>query len=257
MSKIAFAVAAHPDDIEFGMAGTLLLLGNAGYELHYMNIANGSCGSVEMDAAATAAARLKEAANAAARLGAAFYPPFVPDIDIFYNKALLSQVGSVMRQVAPDILLIPAPRDYMEDHMNACRLAVTAAFCRTMPNWPVDPPRAPVLKDVTIYHAQPFGNRDDLGRVVKPDIYVDIASVVNQKAEALADHRSQKEWLDQSQGMDAYLDEMKAQGREVGIMSGTFESAEGWRRHNYRGLCAPDADPLCDALGELAIERQA
>ena len=43
--KHAFAVAAHPDDIEFVMAGTLILLRRAGYELHYMNIANGCCGS--------------------------------------------------------------------------------------------------------------------------------------------------------------------------------------------------------------------
>ncbi|MDQ6630443.1 MAG: PIG-L family deacetylase, partial [Verrucomicrobiota bacterium] len=32
--KTAFAIAAHPDDIEFMMAGTLLLLKNAGYEIH-------------------------------------------------------------------------------------------------------------------------------------------------------------------------------------------------------------------------------
>ena len=44
--KRAFAVAAHPDDIEFVMAGTLMQLADAGYELHYMNIANGCCGSI-------------------------------------------------------------------------------------------------------------------------------------------------------------------------------------------------------------------
>ncbi|MEO6036439.1 MAG: PIG-L family deacetylase, partial [Verrucomicrobiota bacterium] len=44
--KIAFAVAAHPDDIEFMMAGTLLLLKNAGYEIHYMNLSRGNCGSI-------------------------------------------------------------------------------------------------------------------------------------------------------------------------------------------------------------------
>ena len=44
-------MAAHPDDIEFVMAGTLIRLGQAGYELHYMNIANGCCGSTELSAA--------------------------------------------------------------------------------------------------------------------------------------------------------------------------------------------------------------
>ena len=47
MVKRAFAVAAHPDDIEFLMAGTLILLGHAGYELHYLTIANGCCGTAE------------------------------------------------------------------------------------------------------------------------------------------------------------------------------------------------------------------
>ena len=29
------AIAAHPDDIEFLMSGTMMLLAEAGYELHY------------------------------------------------------------------------------------------------------------------------------------------------------------------------------------------------------------------------------
>jgi LmbE family N-acetylglucosaminyl deacetylase len=35
--KAAIAIAAHPDDIEFVMAGTLVLLKRAGYETHYFN----------------------------------------------------------------------------------------------------------------------------------------------------------------------------------------------------------------------------
>jgi len=244
MTKRAFAVAAHPDDIEFGMAGTLILLGRAGYELHYMNIANGSCGSVEHDAETIAAIRLGEAQNAAQRLGATFHPPFLPDIAIFYEKSLLAKVGSVLREVAPSILLVPSPGDYMEDHMTACRLAVTAAFCRNMRNFPVDPPRLPVEQPVTVYHAQPCGNRDALGRRVEPDLFIDITDVLELKTAALAEHKSQKEWLDRSQGLDAYLAEMKRQSREMGEWSGCFEHAEGWRRHNHLGLCGPEDDPL-------------
>ena len=37
MSKrSAIAIAAHPDDIEFTMAGTLCLLREAGYTIHYL-----------------------------------------------------------------------------------------------------------------------------------------------------------------------------------------------------------------------------
>src|SRR6478736_4621779 len=49
--QTAFAVAAHPDDIEFYMAGTLLLLKQAGFEIHYMTLSNGSCGSLVHNAA--------------------------------------------------------------------------------------------------------------------------------------------------------------------------------------------------------------
>ena len=40
------AIAAHPDDIEIFMSGTFMLLKEAGYELHYMNVANGCCGNI-------------------------------------------------------------------------------------------------------------------------------------------------------------------------------------------------------------------
>ena len=161
--KRAFAVAAHPDDIEFVMAGTLILLAQAGYEIHYMNIANGCCGSSEFSAEHTAVAREKEAIAAADSIGAEFHPSLVNDLEIFYNDETLKQLAAVMREVSPEILLVHSPSDYMEDHMNACRLAVTAAFARGMPNYPTIPPRPPVEQTVTIYHAQPHGNRDPLG----------------------------------------------------------------------------------------------
>ena len=43
------AIAAHPDDIEFLMSGTMMLLAEAGYELHYMNLSSGDCGSSQHD----------------------------------------------------------------------------------------------------------------------------------------------------------------------------------------------------------------
>ena len=49
--KTVLAICAHPDDIEFLMAGTMIHLRNAGYELHYMTVANGSCGSNRYDTA--------------------------------------------------------------------------------------------------------------------------------------------------------------------------------------------------------------
>src|SRR5690606_6853572 len=110
-----------------------MLLGQQGYELHYMNLANGCCGSSEFDRETIAAMRLEEARQAAASIGAIFHEPLVPDLEVFYDRPTLLRLGSVMRDVAPEILLVHSPDDYMEDHMNACRLALTAAFSRGMP----------------------------------------------------------------------------------------------------------------------------
>jgi LmbE family N-acetylglucosaminyl deacetylase len=255
MAFRVFAIAAHADDIEFNMAGTLILLRRAGCEVHYMNIANGSCGSAQLDAEAIAVLRLREAKNAAGRIGAVFHPPLVPDIEIFYEKGLLARVGSIMRMVAPNILLVPSPQDYMEDHMIACRLAVTASFCRGMRNFPVDPPRAPVDGDVSVYHAQPHGNRDPLNNLVRPDFFIDIGSVIEEKAGILAEHKSQKEWLDHSQGVNAYLNTMRNFAGEMGALTNRCEFAEGWRRHNPLGLCAAAADPLVGLLREHSLEQ--
>lgn len=248
MPERAFAVAAHPDDIEFMMAGTLLLLGKAGYELHYMNVANGNCGTNKMSREEIEKVRTQEAANAAAKLGATYHRPIASDVEIFFNKELLAKLSAVMREVAPEILLVHSPDDYMEDHMNACRLAVTAAFTRGMPNYHTDPPHDPVAHDVTIYHAQPWSNRGQLNQLIHPQMFVDIELVIETKRAALIEHKSQKDWLDESQGLDSYLDEMVAQGREVGGLSGQYKYAEGWRRHNPQGYCAVDADPLAAAL---------
>ena len=73
MSRAVLAIGAHPDDIEFLMSGTLMLLGAAGFEMHYLNIANGSLGTVQYDTPTIVAMRRDEAAKAAASIGATYY----------------------------------------------------------------------------------------------------------------------------------------------------------------------------------------
>jgi len=254
MPKRVFAVAAHPDDIEFLMAGTLLRLAEAGYELHYLTIANGSCGTSDLPAEEIVRIRREESIAAAESLGAVYHESLVGDLEIFYEPGLLARVAAVMRDVAPEILLTQSPSDYMEDHQNACRLAVTAAFVRGMCNVVTDPRREPVTGDVAVYHAQPHGNREPLRRAVQPDLFVDVTDVLERKRMTLACHQSQKRWLDESQGMDSYLTAMEGFSREVGRMSGRFEFAEGWRRRLHLGYGPKGWDPLRDALGEFALE---
>src|ERR1051326_6469500 len=65
VDRTAIAIGAHPDDIEFYMAGTLLLLKEAGYEIHYLNVASGNCGSTEYNSATTRSIRNTEGRAAA------------------------------------------------------------------------------------------------------------------------------------------------------------------------------------------------
>jgi len=257
VTKRAFAIAAHPDDIEFQMGGTLILLGKAGYELHYMNIANGSCGSETLGKNEIVAIRRNEAMKAAESIGAQCHESMTDDFGIFYEPDLLGRLAAVMREVAPEILLVQSPEDYMEDHQNASRLAVAAAFVRGIPNFETDPPTDPVDQPVTVYHAQPHGNRGPLGKTIRPGVFVDITSVIEEKTAMLAMHESQKTWLDVSQGMDSYLANMKQQAAEVGVLSGRYALAEGWRRRNPLGFCDADADPLLGALGDCAFAGHA
>jgi len=253
----AIAIAAHPDDIEFSMAGTLCLLRRAGYETHYLNVASGSCGSTRYKAAQLRRMRLREAKDAAAVLGATFHAGRVDDIEILYAVPLIRWLTGIMREVRPMVVLTHPPQDYMEDHTNTCRLVVTAAFARGMPNFRTTPVRRAWSGDVTVYHAMPHGLQDGLGRPVVPQLFVNTTSVQEEKLRALECHRSQQEWLQQTQGMNSYLRSMQDSARNMGRLSQKFDFAEGWCRHSSTGYCAEDADPLRDALtGDYLINSK-
>jgi LmbE family N-acetylglucosaminyl deacetylase len=249
LKPVAVAIAAHPDDIEFQMAGTLLLLEAAGFETHYINLCDGCRGSLTQNAAATRKTRAKEARQAAKILRARHHPPLARDLELSYDTQTLRRVAGLVREIRPRIVLTHSPQDYMEDHMIACRLAVTAAFAKGMPNFPTTPPRQSYQGDVAVYHCMPHGLRDGLRRRVVPGAFVNTAAVYETKLASLAAHQSQQQWLDASQGLNSYLAAMEAMSLELGKMSGQFRHAEGWRRHLHLGLSAHDDDPLAAALG--------
>ncbi|MCC7300021.1 MAG: PIG-L family deacetylase, partial [Verrucomicrobia bacterium] len=184
----AMAIGCHPDDIEFMMAGTLLRLKNAGWEIHYLNVADGALGTDRMTLDEVRPCRRGEALAACEMVGAVFHESLAQDLDVFYEKSLLAKVAAVVRDVAPEVILTHYPFDYMEDHTNVSRLAVTAAFSRGMINLKTEPQRATTSQPVALYHAMPYGLRDPLRRPVTPDFYVDITSVIDLKTDMLACH---------------------------------------------------------------------
>ncbi len=246
----AFAIVAHPDDVEFMMAGTLLLLRDAGADIHIWNLCNGCYGSTQYDYDETKRRRWDEAQAAAREVGAYIYPPIADDLTLFYDAPSIAKVAAVIRRVKPDIILTQPPLDYMEDHMNTCRLVVTAAFAREMPNYKTSPPEPHYVGETVIYHCMPAGLTTGLRQPVEPEMFVDIGTTLARKRSMLAKHASQMEWLNASQGMESYLNQMDALSRRMGMLSGRFEAAEGWRRHLHLGYGSEHADPIRDLLGE-------
>jgi LmbE family N-acetylglucosaminyl deacetylase len=255
--KTAIAIGAHPDDIEFYMAGTLLMLKKAGYEIHYLNVSSGNCGSTEYNSATTRSIRNTEARAAAKILGAHFHDSITEDLEIIYSLDLLRKLAAIIREVKPSVVLTHPLQDYMEDHTNTCRLAVTAAFARGMPNFKSTPSRPVAEYPTTVYHSMPHGLKDGLRRRVIAGAYVNTTSTHKLKRDALAAHKSQQNWLDVSQGLNSYLLAMEDMSLEVGRMSKKFQHAEGWRRHLHFGFCGPNNDPLRTALGRNYIVNKA
>lgn len=249
----AIAIAAHPDDIEFVMGGTLLQLKDAGWDIHVMNVSNGNMGSTVMTAARTAATRRKEAQAAAKVMGAQWHAPICSDLCVFYTEGNIRKICSVIRKVNPSVILTHALSDYMEDHMITARLAVTAAFARGVPNYRSTPQRKPVLEPCVIYHAMPHGQRTPLREPVTPELYVDTTSVHALKREALACHASQKEWLDKTQGQESYLNTMDGFSLAIGKRTGKFRHAEGWTRHLHYGFGSESDDPLRTILKNKCV----
>ena len=249
MPPAALAIFAHPDDLEFRAAGTLLLLARRGWSIHCCALSAGDLGSTTLSAARTAAVRRREARAAAKLLGATWYPPIGYDLRLFYADRAIRRVCALVRRVSPTIVLTHPPQDYMEDHTVACRLAVTGAFARGIPNYRSVPARPPTLSPLTLYHGMPHGLCDPLRRPWVPDAWVNTTSVQRERLAALACHASQRAWLDTTQQMDSYLAAAESEALELGRRSQKFTHAEGWTRHLHLGFGAEADDPLREALG--------
>lgn len=248
--QVVLAVGGHPDDIEFMMAGTLLVLKEAGAPIHMWSMTDGTLGSTSADRVETAALRLDEACASARIAGAVFHGPIARDMELHGSLELISRATAVIRRVGPRILLLPAPEDYHPDHRNASTIGVAAAFAARLPAYESRPPVQPLEAGLAIYHALPFGLRDPMRKKVEAGQYVDVTGEMEHKIQMLAAHESQREWLLASQGADC-LRVMEDMCREAGGDSGSFEYAEGWRRRLNVGFNADDDDPLSELLGPL------
>jgi len=243
------ALAAHPDDVEFQCAGTLILLGQHGHALTIADLHNGSCGSATRTPEEIARLRAGEARRAAALIGADYVNAGVPDLESVFDNPTRRQVAELVRRAQPGIILTHYPEDYLADHTLTSALARDAAFTATLGNYPTGAPApAPKLAHVPhLYHFAPTEGTDNWGRPVHFDFIVDVTPVMDRKVEMLCCHASQREWLRVQHGIDEYVEFLKREAATLGRLAGCA-FGEGFRQH--RGSAYPRDNILASLLGE-------
>lgn len=244
------ALFAHPDDAEFLCAGTLAHLAQRGVTIHIATMTAGDCGSAILPPEKIARIRRREAARAAAMIGAGYSCLGEKDLLVLYDAQTIKKVMELVRRVDPHLVLTHSPTDYMADHEIASRLCQSACFAAMAPNFRTGARRpAKATRAIPhIYYAQPFGGRDILGQEIRPRVCVDIAETVELKKSMLACHESQCAWLQAQQDLAQIDEPLLAMARHAGELSG-FKLAEGFRQHVGQGY--PQTDLLQELLGDL------
>lgn len=228
---------AHPDDIEFTCAGTLIRLKQeAGCEIILATSTSGDCGTAEYGPDEIARIRHKEAKASADALGAEYYCAGCRDMFVMYDEPTLRRFIEVLRKARPDVVITQPPVDYMIDHENTGKLVRSACFGAPIPNaWTYDIDPAPLLSKVPhLYYVDPPDDKEIFGEPVKPQFVVDTTGVMDLKTEMLAAHASQRNWLRKHHGMDEYIESMKRRSAERGKLIGR-PHGEGFRQHLGHG----------------------
>ena len=244
------AIHAHPDDVEILAGGTLALLADGGHNITIATLTPGDCGSQDLGPEEIAVVRRREAARAAARIGARYLCLEMRDLVIFNDDASRRRVTEALRQVRPRIILAPSPADYLCDHEIASALVRDACFAAPIPNYRTG--SEPIDAIPHLYFMDPVGGHahDCEDRVVLPDFVVDVGAAFQRKREMLAEHASQRDWLRKQHGVDEYLLEMERWTKERGALAGVSHG-EGFRQ--YRGHAYPRTPLLQELLGGPVI----
>lgn len=257
-NPVALGFFAHPDDAEFLCAGTLVRLRAHGYQIQLATMTAGDGGSAELPPAEIARIRLGEAQRAAQLLGGAHQwtgdvGADVQDLMICYDAATLRSVIELVRRAKPALVFTHSPQDYLLDHEITSTLVRAACFAASVPNVPTGVAEAaPALAGVPhLFYCDALEGKDLFGAAVKPGFFVDISKIIETKAELLACHASQREWLLRQHGMDHYLQAMRDWSAQRGAEIGT-SYAEAFRQH--LGHAYPQDNPLLELLGARVAE---
>ncbi len=241
------AIHAHPDDVEFLCAGTLIRLKERGWHVTIATMTPGDGGSAEHGAAEISAIRRAEAQAAAKLLGADCLCLEFRDLSITHDNDSRRKVCEALRRARPDLVLTSAPIDYMSDHEMTSRLVRDACFSASVPNYSThqwDP--APILPKMPhLYYMDAIEGIDYYGNVLPYGFIVDISKQFALKQDMLACHASQRNWLLRQHGMDEYLDSCRKWSAKRGATIGA-EYGEAFTQH--KGHPYPHDDLLQAAL---------
>ncbi|WP_315850640.1 MULTISPECIES: PIG-L family deacetylase [Pirellulaceae] len=243
--NVVLCFMAHPDDAEILCGGVLIRLAQLGWDVHIATAAAGDCGSEKLPREEIAAIRKNEGIAAAKLIGGTYHTLAEPDVNVIFEKSTNRKAIDLFREVCPTLVITHPREDYMLDHEQTHLLARSAAFSFAIPN-ASSLPLKPGVHIPHLYYADPIEGRNPYtGEPVMPTVTIDISDVIETKAQMLACHASQREWLRAHHGMDEYLDAMKRHSAERGTLIGT-NYGESFRQH--LGHAFPQNDLLAELL---------
>ena len=216
-------VTAHPDDVDFGTAGTVAAFTKAGVEVTYCIATNGDAGGSDRAVSRSdmAAIRQREQRAAAAEVGVIDIR-FLghPDGRLEPTIELRRDISRVIRQVRPERVLTQSPErrwDFIfashPDHLAAGEAAVCAVYPDAR-----NPFAHPELLDEE--GLEPWAvNELWIVGVPEANMAVETTCTIERKVAALLRHESQ---ISDSAGVTTrVMDSGRASGREAGLPEGS------------------------------------
>jgi LmbE family N-acetylglucosaminyl deacetylase len=193
----AVVVFAHPDDAEFGTAGTVATWTNAGAEVVYVSVTDGSAGSNEPGVTRDELREIRKAEQEAAcevlRVKECVFLDF-PDGMVEVTLDLRRAITRVVRRVRPDVLVVPDPTRFWDEeqtYVNHPDHRAVGEACMAVVN--PDASTRPQFPDLLDEGLEPF----EIPNLWIPtydadaDTFIDISDTIESKIEALRCHKSQ------------------------------------------------------------------
>lgn len=170
------AVGAHPDDVELGCGGVIVLAAQAGLRVAVADLTIG-----EMGTRGTPEDRDQERLAAAEILGLCARPCLhLPDSAVGTDPGHRDRVVELIRDLRPRVVLAPFVEDRHPDHAAAGRLVRDACFVAGLAKVGDGPPHRPAA----LYHYM-------LHHPFRPSFVVDVSSTWSRKMEAVMAYTSQ------------------------------------------------------------------